>query len=107
MNFAVFPRKAALIMPKSKKQDIEGMEADELLTQLLIFRQSVGWRYFEKQVKAFREQTMLELTTSTDPAKDAILKGEFTAYGRCLNLINKAIEDLTRGAPEAPKLDPY
>jgi hypothetical protein len=78
---------------------------DDLLHSLLVFRQSVGWKWYETQLNSMTEQIMAEWSSS-DKAGES-LKGEYKAIKRCLNVINKKIEDLTASPPTSPNLDAY
>ena len=89
-------------MPKKKNEE---MIQDDLLHSLLVFKQSVGWKWYETQLSAMVEQIMAEWSTTDKPSES--LKGEYKAIKRCLNVINKKIEDLTSAPPARINLDAY
>jgi hypothetical protein len=94
-------------MPKKKIEDTE-LISDDLLHSLLVFKQSVGWKWYETQLAAMVEQIMVEWSTTDKPSES--LKGEYKAIKRCLNVINKKIEDLQSPVSKKPDfkdLDAY
>lgn len=90
-----------------KKKQLDDLEQDELLTTLISFRQSVGWRWFEKQVKIFEEQVLKDLLGGETKKTDDYLKGELNCYRTVLKVLDKRIEDLTLPPPKQVNVDPY
>ena len=88
-----------------KKIKNEEIVTDDLLHSLLVFKQSVGWKWYTTQLDAMVEQIMVEWSTTDKPSES--LKGEYKAIKRCLNVINKKIEDLTSAPPKEINLDAY
>jgi hypothetical protein len=76
---------------------------DELKAHMQSLKQHPGYLYLVKQIEAFKAQTLNEILNKDKTDKE---KGEFTAYGRVLNLPDKIIQDLSTSANEI-NLDPY
>ena len=89
-------------MPPKKNKD----EEEDFLSTLLALKQSSAWKWYEFQINQFAEQVMGEWADSKG-SDDGRLKGEYKAYKRSLNVVNKKIQDLTQAPPSSPNLDAY
>jgi hypothetical protein len=74
-------------MPKNKQT-----EKGELIEALQKLQTSPGWKYISNILETWKNQVLSEILEKDDNDKQ---KGEFTAYGRILNLPTRLLKDLT------------
>lgn len=71
------------------------MEKSELVAGLMTLKQNEYFQYVMRNYANWKQQAVDEIMGKKNlPEDEQALKGEWQAYGRCLNFVDLTIEDL-------------